>query len=381
MNDNIDRNAFQKLLESAFVLQQSGLARRSLSAIMAVQRSMRSDALTVATGMRLVVDCVRTIADADGAAIAFVHANHLVYEAGTGSAAGREGACLGAVLSASRKDGQSHEILRVENAENDSRIEADICRQFASKALLLLPIYRDQAVAGVLEIRFTQAHVFETHEVRAYRLMTGLLEEVLTATENGSRTKLQPQPAPLVGPKSPPTGDGSNLEAGVQKPDRWSTTGQSLRDYAAEKADPTVSPRPIQTQACHQARPLHLLYASAIVTILVVLIIQDWIAYDLHRAALYSGQQHVSLSSTSLPGSPSGNVRNKVGERSLNGAFRRVRLGQNEIDYIADDVTIREFKHPAPLVQRAGLNQEFHIGDDVTVRLLSRQNPTESRTK
>lgn len=388
MNDSIDRNALQKLLEDAFVLQQSGIARRSLSAIMEVQRSMKSEALTVAMGMRFVVERVRTIADANGAAIAFVRANQLVYEAGTGTAAGCEGACLGAVLSASRRDGQGHEILRVEDLETDSRIEADICRQFGSKALLLLPIYRDQTVAGVLEIRFSQAHVFETHEIRAYRLITGLVEEALSPTDNGCRTELQPEPAPLVRKKNPPlSGDGSNLKAEVQKPDRWLTTGQAVRGSSAEKPNPILAPRPIPIQQCHEARLSHLISASARVAIVAVLIAQGWIVYDLHRPApigakmnAYSGRQHVSSASTPLAGSRSGNVRNTLGKRSLGGAFKRVRVGQDEIDYIADDVTIREFKHhAAPL--RAGLNQEFHIGDDVTVRLLSRENPIQSRAK
>ena len=394
MNDSIDRNAFQKLLESAFVLQQSGLARRALSAIMEVQRSMSSDSPTVATSMRLVIDRVRTVANADGAAIAFMRANQLVYEAGTGSAAGCEGASLAAVFTASRENAQSHEILLVENVENDSRIEADVCRQFGSKALLLLPIYRKRAVAGVLEIRFSQAHVFETHELQAYRLMTGLVEEALSATDNGSvdngsASELHPQPAPLVEIKGPPTEVGRNLKAGLHEPDRWlrwSSTEKAVRASSTERADP-ILPRPIPIQVRNEARLSRLICVSAIAAILAVLIAQGWIAYDLHRAALIrskmnpytAGPQHVSSSSIPLPRSPSGNARNTVGERSLGGAFRRVRVGQQEIDYIADDVIIREFKHPA--LQRPGLNQEFHIGDDVTVRLLSGKSPLESRTK
>jgi len=53
------------------------------------------------------------------------------------------------LLSAQR--GARKEILRVENAETDGRIEAAICREREAKALLMIPIYRERVVAGVLE--------------------------------------------------------------------------------------------------------------------------------------------------------------------------------------------------------------------------------------
>jgi putative methionine-R-sulfoxide reductase with GAF domain len=376
MNNSIDRNSFQELLESTFALQQSGIAHRALSAIMDVQRCMRSEALTRANRMRFVVDRVRTIADADGAAIAFVRANQLVYEAGTGTATGCERVCLGAVLSASKKEGQRNEILRVENVENDSRIEGDICRQFGSKSLLLLPIYQDQVVAGVLEIRFGQAHVFQTEELRAYRLTTRLMEEALSTAANGSREEVRPQPAHPVGTGgiNLPTGGCRNLMLGSQKPDRLLTT----RDVMREKADPPLWPGSVpMRKSWPKAHPSRLIGASALIAIVAALIAQGWIAYDLHRATAligaklnpYSGRQHVRSYSTSFPVTPSVTVFNKAGERSLGSTFKRVRVGKEEIDYIADDVTIRDFKDHGLALRRAGLSQEFNIGDDVTVRL------------
>jgi hypothetical protein len=50
--------------------------------------------------------------------------------------------------------------------------------------------------------------------------------------------------------------------------------------------------------------------------------------------------------------------------------FKRVQVGPNEIDYIAEDVTIRHFTtKPARPRVRSGY-KEVHIGEDVTVRLL-----------
>jgi hypothetical protein len=51
-----------------------------------------------------------------------------------------------------------------------------------------------------------------------------------------------------------------------------------------------------------------------------------------------------------------------------NSAFKRVRVGKNEVDYVADDVTIREFR-PAPSQTDAHASaKQVNIGKDVTVR-------------
>jgi hypothetical protein len=47
--------------------------------------------------------------------------------------------------------------------------------------------------------------------------------------------------------------------------------------------------------------------------------------------------------------------------------LRRVRVGENEVDYVGEDVTIRYFtSKPAPR-RRVGESQVAYIGDDVTV--------------
>ena len=85
-----------------------------------------------------------------------------------------------ATLCVSAHDSKNGEILRVENAQADERIEAAICRQFGAQALLILPIYRGRIVAGVLEVLSDETHVFQNPEVRSYRLMVALVEEAMS---------------------------------------------------------------------------------------------------------------------------------------------------------------------------------------------------------
>src|SRR5262249_27696234 len=119
---------------------------------------------------------------ATGVAIAQLQGDQLVYRAGSGSAAANVGRRVTAILSVSRHTQSKAEILRVENAQRDGRIEAAICRQFGAESLLILPVYDNRKLVGVLEVIFSDAHAFHEQEVRTYRLMATLLGEAISRT-------------------------------------------------------------------------------------------------------------------------------------------------------------------------------------------------------
>jgi len=48
--------------------------------------------------------------------------------------------------------------------------------------------------------------------------------------------------------------------------------------------------------------------------------------------------------------------------------FRRVRVSRNEIDYVSEDVTIRQFGTNTSLRPKSRATEWVNIGDDVTVR-------------
>lgn len=61
-------------------------------------------------------------------------------------------------------------------------------------------------------------------------------------------------------------------------------------------------------------------------------------------------------------------IRRARDSKAALSAFRRVRVGKNEIDYIAEDVTIRLFTPGPTPAQVPHLIRELNIGEDVTVR-------------
>lgn len=153
--------------------------RQSLSSIVELQRTVREGHLEEQGAMQLIAERARAVACASGVAIGLLNRDHLFYAAGTGTAMSYVGMRVKATLSVSRMSDSRPEILRVENADLDQRIEAAVCRQFRAKALLILPLFRAQALAGVLHVLFDEPHVFEDQEMRTYRILAGLLSEAL----------------------------------------------------------------------------------------------------------------------------------------------------------------------------------------------------------
>jgi len=179
-SSSLDRESFQKFLANAYSVQQSQVDSQSLSAIVEIQRLIAKGDLDVDGTLHLIVDRTQDVANASGVAIGLLKGDQLVYRAGSGSAATYTGRSSTARLVVPADSKANCEILRVENAETDARIEAAVCRQFGAKSLLILLICHDEAVAGVLEIFFSEAHVFQDREVRTYRLMAGLVGEAMS---------------------------------------------------------------------------------------------------------------------------------------------------------------------------------------------------------
>jgi hypothetical protein len=389
---SLDRESFQNFLANAFAVQNSGLNRKLLSALVEVQHFISKDEFTVDRALDLIADHALKVCNASGIAIALLEANQLVYRAGSGIAAMDVGRHVPAVLSGCTPSKAGVEILRVENAQTDSRIEAEICRQFGATSLLILPIYRAQAVAGVLQVHFIEAHKFLDEEVRTYRLMAGLVEEAMSRHVQRSPKESTIEPVMIVPaitqnrfqeqvssrkddsrvpaePKPVPSGEHVTTTSTIFESmitessifDKWASIVMQWRAY-----------RP----------PIDKLWqVGAAVTAAMSFALALLLAHGHHPAPVVS-RSALSAPSDTAGGTPlpPSSVSDKP-KRSASGlkdtrapspAFRRVRVAPDEVDYMAEDVTIRNFtKSPARHDARIKL-REVMIGQDVTVRYFAR---------
>jgi uncharacterized membrane protein YeaQ/YmgE (transglycosylase-associated protein family) len=395
MRSSLDPESFHKLLADAFVVQESGIETRSLSALVELQGWVATDELDVDRAMHLVADRARNVADATGIAIALLKGDQLVYRAGSGSSAACVGQHVTAILSVSKHTQSRDEILRVENAQADRRIEAAICRQFGARSLLILPIYDNRSLVGVLEVIFGDAHVFEDREVRTYRLMAGLLGEAMGRAAHIKQKAAAAAEQPVVEKrieKIAPQVQQSLHESGSRSgPATNPATGQTCRPpvVAAESPARTQLARAasiVMQRARHM--PSYKRWAVAAVLVLV-----SWIAYRDRRpaatlgASALQGSNAIGQQLPSVPAKTSASSMSKpqtasvLNEeaRTARSTPRWVRVGNTELDYVAPEVTVRYFT-ATPAVRRVevGRSHVEHIGDDVTVRYFT---PTAARPR
>ena len=443
---SVDLELFQTFLANAFAVQESGLDRRSLSAVIEIQRFIAGDESRLDAAMQMIVDRALGVAHASGVAIGLLepNRNELVYKAGSGNAAKDVGRRVPAVLSASAAPEVRREILRVENAATDKRIEAEICRQFGAMSLVMLPIYKERVLVGVLQALFEDAHSFPEREIRAYRLMIGALEESM---QRSSRPAAQAAAAVAV-----PSVSATSVSANAAYSPQLAEFAERVNEPSAvfaQRAEQNISPKPstddapvfwqpeeslsvyramvvrelarlrsrlanapellsiyraIMVRELTQLRsrltsafgiskihPLNGNFRNAAAAIggALVLSIVVWIA---HRGG--SANEKVSLSgSTSSDTQLKPSAKPTFGDEALKPVgdeakeastsyrgFKRVRVRPDEVDYIADDVTIRKFEpiHPKPQVRNTG--KEVNFGDDVTVRYFAKSPAVASQS-
>lgn len=334
--------------------------------------------------MNLAVDSARDIAGADGVAICLVDGDQVIYRAASGCSAACVGTRLRASLTVPTNARVNGEILRVENAQTDTRIQAAICRQFGAKSLLILPIYQERILAGVLEVLFTEAHAFQDSEVHSYRLMAGLIEAALSYAAVAERNPCAEEvPEAEESPYAFPVflvDDESLLE----KTQRAIHHHYGAAYRAVKKSRFLPRPTRVGPTVMHRARaaamqnpPWKFALASA-----AVLGVALWVA---HSRGPASPRRASAPADSTLLDPPDPRTARSVTVRRVNrapnaalplqkarlsgGMVRRVRRGSSEIDYIGDDVTVRRFITKAN-TQRpiAASGRVANIGDDVTVR-------------
>ena len=403
----MDPESLQTFLANAYAVQESGLDKRSLAALIEIQHLLVGEEFELRQTMQLIADHALRVSGASGVAVGVLKSHELVYLAGSGSAAKDIGYHVPAVLSASSQQEMRREILRVEDAAGDPRIEAEICRQFGAMSLLMLPIYSGHALAGVLQVLFDKPHSFLEREVRVYRLMVGVLEEGMLRTARPVEAFVADvvekiPPKPVVTPEYVESGISSAqslaiaAEALEQAPaEQECATGKRgvfvaskaeiFRSYVARFRQHANSSWEVLASTFERgmtrASVPELRNAGAAIGIAVALSTVIWVA-QLHRSA----QTKIVLPSpaaardiqqqTDAIGAVSGTQKaaSDLGQESTGvyRGFKRVRVGPAEVDYISDDVTIRRFEIRPPKAQIRSNAREVRFGDDVTMRYFVR---------
>lgn len=375
----LEPESLQDILASAFVVQQRLMDVHLDSAIPTLRTLVATGNIDVNAVMHVIAGRARNVANATGAAIGMLKRDGLVYQAGSGSAANYVGRHVTATLSISAKSGPKSEILRVEDAETCGGIGREICRQFDVKSLIILPIYHEQVLGGVLQVAFSEPHNFQDGEIRAYQSMANVVGELTTPASNVDRKKsVEPdQPSAATFDQTTPpmqTFPGNSI----------STVNSHVLQQAggvavAESEKPlTGRARPVAATITCQAKrlPLHIRIRKVVdfaVAVVVVFVTASWIVYSFRRPVqpLEQVGARTKLESAMKDVSTRQNasVPKKAAIKIARSAPRRVRIKDTEIDYISEDVTVRHFKrNPARQNAPVGYQHVEYVSEDVTVR-------------
>jgi hypothetical protein len=385
----LDPESFQRLLSNAFAVQESGMDNESLSAIVELQESIATGELDLDGAMDLIAVRARNVANAAGIAIGLLQGDQLVYRAGSGSTASFVGQHVMATLCISPHNPASGEILRVENAQTDARIEAAICRQFGALSLLILPIYHRRTVAGVLEVLFNEPHAFQHREVRSYRLMAALVGEAMSHASRPVQNKALAADLPAISQslelmrpqieKALPA-DGSVSAAATNR-----AISQGCGNPLAEAGKLPVLSQSAWTASKRAKRvPLFKGRWETAVAVAAVLVIAFWIGYRNRRPAS-RGEASTQGSSALVPAkrglanstsksSATLGLKKVVAKKAAKTMPQRVVDRNSQIRHISDDVTVRYFTPQLASLRVVERNtQVHHISDDVTVRYFTPQ--------
>lgn len=209
----LDEDSFQKLLAAAFVVQEHNDRGKKLpqdeledstsdqssdelndiivesrpayayvmEEIVATQHQIQTRRLELQQAMALIVERLLPIAHADGAAIALLEpdGSEIDYRVAVGRSsklAGRRIKTEEALCSESVRNGAT---LQCVNTADDFRVDQKICNERGARGIIAVPVYRDEAVAGALELIFTKPGAFLDHDVRTCQLMAGMVTEAL----------------------------------------------------------------------------------------------------------------------------------------------------------------------------------------------------------
>jgi GAF domain-containing protein len=187
-----------------------------LAQIVQTQQRIQAENLEFESAMSLIAEHAMQVAQAAGAGVGILENGKVRYRAAVGTmalAVGSEVAMEKALCSACLRVGQ---VIRCGSVNLEFLVDAEECGRRGIESLIAAPIHHSGAVAGALELYYSQPQSFTEPDVHACQLMAGLAGEVLARSEGqASKKSLQAERAAMRDAleKLKP-----NLEALVEQP-------------------------------------------------------------------------------------------------------------------------------------------------------------------
>jgi len=194
----------------------------TLTAVTAVQREVEALGADLGAALQLIASRAQTLVRASGAAVALATSDpdFMDCRASAGPGAPPVGARLQVGSGFSGECVQTGRLLRCDDADLDSRVDAESCRALGIRSILAVPVRVGEKSIGIIEVFSAQPNAFSEADSRA---LQRLAETVLAAVNRAARAEDLPTlDAPIPVDRFAPT-PGSVLFASAQEDDNTAT--------------------------------------------------------------------------------------------------------------------------------------------------------------
>lgn len=146
-----------------------------LNRIINTQDRLNEPNISLDAFIKIAAQQVQNLTNASGIAIAMVDKENLVYKTAIGSLAkyagqqvdknnGIAGLCI-----------STHQVIRSEDVENDSRIDNEESHKLQAKSLVIAPFFHENNVAGMIKIVSSELNAFTEIDIQSIRVIAGLI--------------------------------------------------------------------------------------------------------------------------------------------------------------------------------------------------------------
>jgi diguanylate cyclase (GGDEF)-like protein len=146
-----------------------------LNRIINTQEKLNEPNISLNTFIKVAAQQAQNLTHATGTVIELIEDDNLVYQAATGSLDNFEG------QQNDKNDGISglclstHQVIRSDDVENDSRIHADEYSKLQAKSLVITPFFHENNVTGVIKVISSELNAFSDIDIQTIRVIAGLI--------------------------------------------------------------------------------------------------------------------------------------------------------------------------------------------------------------
>jgi PAS domain S-box-containing protein len=162
----------------------SAIARTSrlewlLQGVLDIQVLVTEAAFDLDSFLQRVVDLAEELTEAKGAVVERVEGEEIVYRAVSRSIRQHLGLRLQRGSSLSGLCVATGQVLRCDDAEQDSRVDQEACRTVGVRSMLCTPLYEAGRAVGVLKVLGSETHAFDSDDQSLLSLLAGALGAAL----------------------------------------------------------------------------------------------------------------------------------------------------------------------------------------------------------